>query len=73
MWYSDAYVLVKGTISGAGASPKTNDKEYLIFKNCTPFTGYVREINNTQINNAKDIGCMFLSCHVRVSEWIHTL
>ena len=25
------------------------------FKNCTPFTDYISEINNTQVNNAKDI------------------
>ena len=25
------------------------------FKNCAPFTDYISEINNTQIDNAKDI------------------
>ena len=25
----------------------------MIFKNCSPFTDYVSEINNIQINNAK--------------------
>ena len=56
--YSDAYILVKGTISvnntaAAGAANNTNKK--VIFKNCTPFTNYISEINNTQIDNAKDI------------------
>ena len=57
--YSDAYILVKGTISvnntaaaGAGAN-NTNRK--VIFKNCAPFTNCISKINNTQIDNAKDI------------------
>ena len=57
--YSDAYILVKRTISvnntaaaGAGAN-NTNKK--VIFKNCAPFTNCISEINNTQIDNAKDI------------------
>ena len=56
--YSDAYIIVKGTISvnntvGAGAVNNTNKK--VIFKNCAPFTSCISEINNTQIDNAKDI------------------
>ena len=57
--YSDAYILVKGTITvnntaaqGAGAN---NINKKVIFKNCTPFTNCISEINNTQIDNAKDI------------------
>ena len=56
--YSDAYILVKGTVSvntaaqGAGAN-NTNKK--VIFKNCAPFTNCISEINNMQIDNAKDI------------------
>ena len=56
--YSDAYILVKGTISvsntaAQGAANNTNKK--VIFKNCAPFTNCISEINNTQIDNAKDI------------------
>ena len=55
--YSDAYILVKGTVSvnntaAAGAVNNTNKK--VIFKNCAPFTNCISEINNTQIDNAKD-------------------
>ena len=57
--YSDAYILVKGTISvtntaaaGAGAN---NINRKVIFKNSAPFTNCISEINNTQIGNAKDI------------------
>ena len=57
--YSDASILVKGTISvnntateGAAAN-NTNRK--VIFKDCAPFTNCISEINNTKIDNAKDI------------------
>ena len=57
--YSDAYILVKGTISvnnttAADAAVNNNNKK-VIFKNCAPFTNCISEINNTQIDNAKDI------------------
>ena len=32
-----------------------NTNEKVIFKNCVPFTNCIREINNTQVDNAKDI------------------
>ena len=57
--YSDAYILVKGTISvnntaAQGAAVNNNNKK-VIFKNFTPFTNCISEINNTKIDNAKDI------------------
>ena len=57
--YSDAYILVKGTISvtntaAAGAAVNNINKK-VIYKNCAPFTNCISEINNTQIDNAKDI------------------
>ena len=58
--YSDAYILVKGTITvnntaatAAAAANNTNKK--IIFKNCAPFTNCISEINHTQVDNAKDI------------------
>ena len=57
--YSDAYILVKGTISvnnTAAQSTATNDiNKKVIFKSCAPFTNCISEINNTQIDNAKDL------------------
>ena len=57
--YSDAYILVKGTISvnntAAADADADNINKKLIFKNCAPFTNCISEINNTQIDNAKDI------------------
>ena len=58
---SDAYILIKGkiTITGAGddAAARQADEgdKGVAFKNCAPFTNFISEINNTQIDNAKDI------------------
>ena len=59
--YSDAYILVKGTITiaraGADAAARQADgrDKGVVFKNCAPFTNCISEINNTQIDSAKDI------------------
>ena len=59
--YSDAYILVKGTITinGAGADAAARQADErdkgIAFKNCAPFINCISEINNTQIDNAKDI------------------
>ena len=59
--YSDAYIFVKGkiTITGAGddaAARQADERDKSVaFKNCAPFTNCICEINNTQIDNAKDI------------------
>ena len=59
--YSDAYIHVKGKITitrvGADAAAKQDDEidKGVAFKNCAPFTIYICEISNTQIDNCKDI------------------
>ena len=57
--YSDAYILVKERITGEGdnAANRQTDKRNIgvTFKNCSPFTNCKSEINNTEIDNAKDI------------------
>ena len=57
--YSDAYILVKGTISAnntaAARAAANNINRNVIFKNCAPFTNCISEINNTKLDNAKDI------------------
>ena len=59
--YSDAYILVKGkiTITGRGAdvaAKQADERDKAVtFKNCAPFTNCISEINNTQVDNAKDI------------------
>ena len=62
--YNNAYLLVKGTISIANMETKSttaydNDKK-VVFKDCSPFTNCISEINNTQIDNAKDIDAVLL-------------
>ena len=57
--YSDAYIIVKGTITvnnnaGDGAAANNTNKK-VIFKNCAPFTNCISKINSTHVNNAKDI------------------
>ena len=59
--YSDAYILVKGklTVVGAGEIPAAiqvdgNNKQ-AIFENCTTFTDCITEMNNTHVDNAKDL------------------
>ena len=59
--YSNAYILVKGTITingrGADAAARQADErdKGVSFKNCAPFINYISEIKNTQIDNAKYI------------------
>ena len=59
--YADAYILVKGTITitGAGNDDATKQADErdkgVTFKNCAPFTKCINRINNTEIDNAKDI------------------
>ena len=57
--YSDAYIFVKGTITvnntAAEGAAANNTGKKVIFKNCAPFTNCISEINNTQVDNAKDV------------------
>ena len=57
--YSDVYIHVKGTITvlnisvQGSAVNKTNKK--VIFKSWAPFTNWISEINNTQVDDAQNI------------------
>ena len=56
--YSNAYILFKGTtaVNNAAADADANNtNKKVIFKNCASFTICISEINNTQLENAKDI------------------
>ena len=59
--YSDAYIHIYAYITisvnntaAEGAAVNNNDRK-VIFKNCAPFIKCISEINNTQVDNAKDI------------------
>ena len=72
--YSNAYILVKGkiTITGAGdnaAARQAGDRDSVkekgvAFKNCAPFSNCITEINNTQVDNAKDIDIVMPMCNL---------
>ena len=59
--YSDAYILVSGTITITGggeddAAKQANERnKRVIFTYCLSFTDFISNINNTQIDDAKDI------------------
>ena len=52
--YSDAYVLLKGTITAINTAgrghPNSGASRKVIFKNCAPFTNCVRRINNDALD-----------------------
>ena len=69
--YSNVYILVKGNIAVPGDKglPAERNNAQLIaarqtfkvaFKNCCPFINCISEVNNTQINNAKDVDVVML-------------
>ena len=57
--YSDAYIFVKGTIAvnntAAADADANNTNKKVIFRNCAPFTNCRSEINNTHVDDAKDL------------------
>ena len=57
--YSDAYVQVKRTVSVnntvAAGTDATNNNKKVIFKNCALFINCISEINNVQLDNAKNL------------------
>ena len=57
--YSDAYILVKGNITVNNTTAEgvaaNNTNKKVISKNCAPFTNCISKINNTQVDNAKNI------------------
>ena len=70
--YSDAYILINGRITitragnNAGESQIDERNKGVIFKNCAPFTDYITKINNTQVDNAKDLDVLMLMDNLRV-------
>ena len=52
--YSDAYIVVKRTITVTDPDNDAYDKE-LTLKNNAPFISCISQINNTLIGNAEDL------------------
>ena len=55
--YSDAYIVVKGTIDllADAANEKYKAEKDVAFKNKARFRSYISNINNTLIDNAEDL------------------
>ena len=59
--YKDAYILFKGRVTITGEGAEANERQAdkrnkeIIFKNCSPFIDCIIKINNTQVDNAKDL------------------
>ena len=52
--FSDAYIVVKGTLTVTNPDNNAHDKK-LAFKNNAPFVSCISKINNTLIDNAEDL------------------
>ena len=52
-------IVIHKNMAAAGAQANNNSKE-VVFENCAPFAGCISEINNTQIDNTKDIEVLML-------------
>ena len=68
--YNGAYILVKRkiTITGAGDDAEARqaderDKD-VAFKNWAPFINCISDINNSQVDNTKDIGIVMPMCNL---------
>ena len=53
--YSDAYILVNGTITVAGNYPRDRQNRPLILKDNVPFSSCISKINNELIEDAEDL------------------
>ena len=60
-YYADAYILFQGTITITGAEDNVAARQAdqrnkgVIFKNSVPFTKSISKVNDTEIDNARDI------------------
>ena len=53
--FSDAYIVVKATITVTGINNRSRKNRPLAFKNNAPFISCISKINNTLIDNAEDL------------------
>ena len=57
--YSDAYIVVRGTITVTDPNNNVYDKK-VAFKNNAPFISCISKINNTLIDNVEDLDIVIL-------------
>ena len=53
--FSDAYIVVKETITVTGGTDSSRKSRPLAFKNNAPFTNYISKINNVLFDNAEEL------------------
>ena len=58
--YSDAYIVVKWTITVKGTKNANRRNENLTFKSYTPFISCTSKIDNTFIDNPEDLDIVML-------------
>ena len=58
--YSDAYIVVKRTITAEGDNDAKTRNKKLIFTNNVPLRSRISKINNTFIKNAEDLDIIML-------------
>ena len=60
--YSDAYIVIKGTIDILAAAANKNDKaqKNVAFKNNAPFRSCISKINGTLIDSIEDLDIVLL-------------
>ena len=56
--FSDAYIVMTGTITLDGAANANERTKSTAFKNNAPFTSCILKINNALIDNAEDLGAV---------------
>ena len=73
--YSDAYIVVKGTIDLLVDAANENDKAEkgikIMLKNNAPFRSCILKINSTLINNVENIDIVILICNL--IEYSHSV
>ena len=70
--YSDAYILVKGTIIVTNiwtAALADNRNKKVMFKNFATFTDCISERNNREIDHTKDIDVVMLIYNLIQKKW----
>ena len=53
--FSDAYIVVGGTITLEGHNDANKQNKNLAFKNNAPFINYISKINGVKTDNAEDL------------------
>ena len=53
--FSDAHIVVKGTITAEGDNNANKQNKNLAFKNDAPFINFISKINGVKIDNAEDL------------------